>query len=98
MTRIRLRLSEVRPGALPPVCMVCGRASAAHVPKTFSWRPPWMSIAARMALFICLPIGMVLMLVGYVQTERVTVDGPMCERHRQYWVWRAFWIYVPLLV
>jgi hypothetical protein len=125
MARIRLTLSEVRPGALPLVCMACGQTAVTHVSRSFSWRPAWMSTAFRVGVygllpvllliglsgFFCMPLALAviiafllviataaLIITVFVTSRRVTVDGPMCDRHRYYWGWRGFWMTAPLLV
>jgi hypothetical protein len=36
-------------------------------------------------------------IVGWAKTRRITVELPVCDRHRHYWTWRGFWVYSPLL-
>src|SRR5262245_42049975 len=98
MPRIRLRLLEVRPGALPPVCLVCGRPAALYDVKTFSWHPGSSVFVSLLILCICFPVALALYIVSRSQTRRMTVHTPLCERHRYYWGWRHFWVIVPLLV
>lgn len=98
MARIRLETAEIRPGALPLVCMACGRPAVTHVSKSFTWRPPGVVTAFWISLFVCLPLLPIFLIVGIMQTKSKTLDGPMCERHRHYWGWRGFWFSAPLLV
>jgi hypothetical protein len=98
MPRIRLQLSEVRAGALPPVCVVCGRTAALYAPKVFSWRPSYSLLLTLLVLCLCWPAAVVVFIVNRSQTRRMTVYTPLCERHRLYWGWRHFWTIVPLLV
>ena len=98
MPRIRLQLSEVRSGALPPVCLVCGRTAALYAPKTFSWRPTTSPLLSLLVLCLCWPVALALFVVSRSQTHQMTVHTPLCERHRNYWGWRHFWMIVPLLV
>jgi len=98
MPRIRLRLSEVRPGALPPVCLVCGRTAALYAPKTFSWHPGSSALVSLLVLCLCWPVAVALFIISRSQTRRMTVHTPLCERHRYYWGWRHFWMIIPLLV
>jgi hypothetical protein len=99
MARVRLKTVAARPAGLPLVCMVCGRPAEVHVVKNFAWRPAWVATAFRVSLFVlCIPVALVFMAYGYILTRRATIDGPMCERHRNYWLWRGFWFTAPLLV
>src|SRR5260221_12686740 len=98
MPRIRWRLSEVRAGALPPVCVVCGRTASLYTPKTFSWRPASSPLLSLLLLCVCWPVAVVLFIVSRSQTRRMTVFTPLCDRHRLFWGWRHFWTIVPLLV
>jgi hypothetical protein len=98
MTRIRLYAAETRPGGLPPLCLVCGRQAVAHVSRTFSWRPPDISLGFWFSVFVCPPVGLVVFVIGLIRTRRMTVESPVCERHRHYWAWRGFWVAVPILV
>lgn len=96
MARVRLTLPEARASAMPPVCLVCGGPVAALIPKTFVWRPKWASLGFFLALFACFPIAAILFFVGYLNTRRMTIECPMCDRHRNYWAWRGLWVYGPL--
>ena len=98
MPRIRLQLSEVRAGALPPVCLVCGRVATLYVARSFSWRPASAAVLSLLMLCVCLPVAITLFVISRSQTRRVMVNVPLCNRHRHYWLWRAFWITVPLLI
>src|SRR5262249_46492668 len=98
MPRIRLRLSETRPGTLPPVGIVCGRTATLYVPKTFSWRPNTSPLLSLLVLCLCWPVALALFIVSRSQTRHMTIHTPLCERHRNYWGLRHFWLIVPLLV
>ncbi|MFL5340644.1 MAG: hypothetical protein ACJ8F7_10880 [Gemmataceae bacterium] len=99
MTRLRLYKEETRPGVLPLICLVCGRPAVVHVPRTFSWSRPWASFILLVVLvFVCFPVGIALVLASVLQTRRMTVDCPLCARHRNYWAWRSSWVVLPLLV
>jgi|SRR5579859_7859621 len=98
MPRIRLELSEVRAGALPPACLVCGRSAEVYFARTFSCRPPSTAALSLLLLCICWPIALTLFFVERAQAKQMTVHVPLCQRHRSYWLWRAFWITIPLLV
>ena len=97
MARVRLLLSETRAAAMPPACIICGRPMAAHVTKMFIWRPKWASLGC-IAFFFCLPLALILLTIDWLYHRRMTVDCPMCERHRHYWARRGFWLYGPLSV
>src|SRR5207244_4719662 len=83
---------------LPPVCVVCGRTAALYTAKTFSWRPTQAVLISLLTLCLCWPVALALFIVSRSQTRRMTVHTPLCERHRNYWGWRHFWMIVPLLV
>src|SRR5262249_14098460 len=51
----------------------------------------WISV------FLCFPLALVFLVVGITNTLRVTVECPVCSRHRGYWTWRGFWLSAPLL-
>src|SRR5262245_59256427 len=76
---------------MPDVCMVCGQAADKHVRKTFSWSPPWIILT----VLIAWPVAVLLMLVI---RKRMTVEAPVCERHRGYWWKRQLLIWLPLVV
>lgn len=97
MPRVRLLSSEVRAGAMPPTCIICGGPAAAFVPKQFVWRPKWISIGFLLLVITLIP-AIVIVILGVIRTRRMTVDCPVCDRHRSYWAWRGFWTYAPLLV
>lgn len=96
MPRVRLLKSETRPAAQPPVCLVCGRPAACHVAKQFVWHPPWLTYSLWPAVFCFFPAAFVILIVGYAQTRRATVETPLCTRHCNYWNWRGVWIYMPI--
>jgi hypothetical protein len=98
MPRIRLQLSEVRAGALPPVCLVCGRPATSYISKSFSWRPPSAIVLSFLIMCVCLPVALALYIFSRSQMKRMTVHVPLCDRHRNYWAWRAFGTVVPGLV
>ena len=77
MPRIRLRLSEVRPGALPPVCLVCGRTAALYAAKTFSWRPTQAVLLSLLTFCLCWPVALALFIISRSQTQRMTVHTPL---------------------
>lgn len=98
MTRLRMYAFEARPGALPLICMVCGRPAVAHPTRQFSWRPSSITFAFRVGVFLCPPLALLVLLIGFIQTKRMTIETPLCARHQHYWALRGFWISAPLLV
>jgi hypothetical protein len=70
---------------------------ATFVSKQFVWRPKWVSWSFLLLLCLAIP-GVLLLITGALRTKRMIVDCPVCERHRNYWAWRGFWVYAPLLV
>lgn len=82
---------------MPPACIICGRPVATFVSKQFVWRPKWISWSFVLLLCLAIP-GVLLLILGALRTKRMTVECPVCERHRNYWAWRGFWVYAPLLV
>src|SRR5262245_10728527 len=98
MARVRIPLSRTKASQMPPACIICGGAVDAHVAKLFTWRPPFLSVGFYVSLFVCLPLALIIVVVGFANTRRVLVECPVCERHRGYWAWRSFWTFAPLLV
>jgi hypothetical protein len=47
---------------------------------------------------VCGAPALVGLIVAFVQTRRVKLECPVCDRHRGYWTWRGFWTFAPLLV
>jgi hypothetical protein len=82
---------------MPPVCIFCGRPVATFVSKQFIVRPKWASIGFFLLAITLIP-ALVVLIVGAIRTRRMTVDCPVCERHRNYWGWRGFWVYAPIMV
>jgi hypothetical protein len=76
---------------LPEVCMACGQPSCAHIRKNFSWCPPWVGITILAGLLPYLIIALIL-------TKRMTVDVPVCERHRGYWWKRYLLMFLPFFL
>jgi hypothetical protein len=83
-----LRLESFKGGMseLPDVCMVCGAPATLRKRKKFSWFPPWIWI-----LLFCswLPF----LIVALVLTKRRTIDVPLCEEHKNHWLWRQLLVY-----
>jgi hypothetical protein len=77
MASIRLEQYDLRPGALPPVCMTCGRPSTRVIQKQFSWHPPWVTAFILLGLLPYVIIALCL-------TWQRKVPIPVCEDHRGY--------------
>ncbi len=80
MAQVRIRRREVEDG-LPSVCMVCGDDASFDVRRTFRWHPQWVALLILLGL---LPY----VLVALMLTQRMTVDVPLCTKHRGHWTWR----------
>jgi hypothetical protein len=67
---------------LPDVCMKCGAPAAVRKSKNFSWFPPWIWVL----LIVCglLPFA----IVALIMTKRRRVEVPLCEEHKNHWIWR----------
>jgi hypothetical protein len=66
----------------PDVCMQCGAPSTVRKRKNFSWFPPW----TYLPLFCGgLPVFLI---VALIMTKRRTVAAPLCEEHKNHWLWR----------
>src|SRR5262245_60095643 len=82
MATLHLESYDGEVGDLPDLCMQCGAPSAVRKNKRFSWFPPWVWIL----LFVC---GLVpFAIVALVMTKRRTVNVPLCEAHKNHWLWR----------
>jgi hypothetical protein len=86
MAQVRLGRFEAEEGDLPAVCLRCGAPSTLVKSRTFSWAPPWVIVLILAGL---LPY----ILVSVILTKRMRVQAPLCEQHRNYWVWRAWFAY-----
>lgn len=72
---------EAEHGLLPAVCMRCGAPSSQRVRRQFSWYPRWIAVLVLINL-------LVFAIVALVMTKRVTLEVPMCDRHRNHWLKR----------
>lgn len=74
MPKVRLTNSECRKrGRLPEVCMVCGAPSTRTVNRTFFWVPQWMYFL----------VGLLILILVF--RKSMTLNVPVCPRHRYYW-------------
>jgi hypothetical protein len=72
MATVRLGRYELEEYDLPRVCMRCGARARHWKTKKFSWYPPWAFI--------------VLGLIGAMMfMKTITMDVPLCERHKWHW-------------
>ena len=90
MARLKLHRYETERDSLPELCMACGQPATAHIRRTFSWFPPWLYV-----LFV--PALLIFYIVAMVLTKRMTVEVPVCDRHKGYWWKRTLLMFLPLL-
>ena len=76
---------------LPELCMQCGAPATLHRSKTFSWFPPWLWIL----FFFCGLLPFVI--VALIVTKRRTLRVPLCEEHKNHWLWRQLLVLGTLL-
>src|SRR5262249_26175320 len=91
MAKLFLYREDTTRDALPELCMKCGQPAVDHIRRPFSWYPPWVGLT----ILIAWPVTLVLILV---LTKKMTVDVPVCERHRGYWWKRQLLMFLPMLV
>lgn len=91
MAVLRLDSYDRNEGDLPEVCMQCGAPAALRKSKTFSWFPPWVWVV----LFVCNIL--IFAIVAMIMTKRRTVDVPLCEQHKNHWLWRQLLVLGSLL-
>lgn len=78
MATLTLDRDETGSDFLPPRCMRCGRETEEYMAKNFVWSHPALILLVLLGL-----IGVVLMIIlRAVTAKRVTVDVPVCPRHR----------------
>jgi hypothetical protein len=81
MAEIRLGRYEIESRALPHVCLKCGAPAAIHKKKKFHWHPAWVNLFVFFGLLPCAILMIVL-------RKSMTVPVPLCERHKNHWLWR----------
>jgi hypothetical protein len=91
MAEIQLRQSETDRDRLPDVCIACGQPATSFIRKTFAWHPPWVIVIILAGL---LPY----VIVALILTKRMTVEAPVCDKHRGYWWKRQMLMWMPLLL
>lgn len=91
MAKLQLNQSETDRDFLPSTCMMCGAPATDHIRKNFSWYPPWVGVFVLVAV----PLFIIMALV---MTKRMTVEVPVCDRHRGYWWKRQLFMFLPLVL
>jgi len=81
MAKVTLYDPEDLEYELPGVCMVCGHDATTYKARKFAWNPGWVYILLLAGL---LPF----IIVALLMTKRMTVDVPLCGRHRHHWLAR----------
>ncbi|MFO0936928.1 MAG: hypothetical protein U0798_10485 [Gemmataceae bacterium] len=80
MANLKLFRDECQDGFLPHRCMRCGAPTNETVTRTFTWSSPYWY------LLLCVGIGIVIVLIiRLLLAKRMTVDVPLCRRHRHHW-------------
>ena len=92
MPSIRLFRDEVGEGALPRVCMRCGKVATCTIRKTFSWHAQWIDILIFVGLLVFTPLFLVGVVCALAMTLRMRVWVPLCDEHKNYWKWRSVYI------
>jgi hypothetical protein len=91
MAVLRLESYDANVLELPEVCMQCGAPATLHKSKTFSWFPPWVWVL----LVVCNIL--IFAIVAMIMTKRRTVRVPLCEEHKNHWLWRQLLVVGSLL-
>jgi hypothetical protein len=73
-------------------CLWCGAPSTLVKNHKFSWQPQWVSSLIILGLLFCMPLALVFILIG---TKRKRLSVPLCDAHRNHWLWRQ--LLTPLL-
>ncbi len=89
MATVRLFRDEV--DDLAPVCMRCGAPSTAIRAKTFQWHPSWIALLLLAGLLPYVVVALVL-------TKRMRVEAPLCDAHKNHWLWRNVIVFGSLLL
>ncbi|HWG41460.1 MAG TPA: hypothetical protein VN688_01655 [Gemmataceae bacterium] len=92
MATLRLESYDGNVLELPDLCLKCGAPAALSKSKNFSWFPSWVWVL----LFVC---GLVpFAIVAAIMTKRRRVEVPLCEEHKNHWMWRQVAILGGLLL
>jgi hypothetical protein len=68
-------------------CMWCGRPSTVLKNHKFTWQPQWVSSLALLGALFCIPLAAVVIIVG---TKRSRLSVPLCDAHKNHWLWRQW--------
>lgn len=90
---ITLFRDECREGYLPSRCMHCGLPAEGTVSRTFSWVSPlWF-------LLVCIGVGIIgLVVILFLLAKKMTVNIPVCQKHRNHWFVISMWLMVCAIV
>lgn len=89
MATAHLGRYEVERDRLPAVCMRCGEPATVRKRKGFAWHPPWVIVLIFVAVLVYI-------IVAAILTKRMTVQAPLCDKHRNHWLGRALIIWLSL--
>jgi hypothetical protein len=97
MPRVSVPRAEIEDGSLPPVCVVCGSDAS-------TWQYSWISAPSLGWLLFSPLLGLIGFWANVLarggQPGETPKGLPFCERHRNYWRRRAWFIvggFVPVL-
>ncbi len=85
MAQVRLSVQEAD-GYLPTVCMRCGQPATTTVTKKMHWHASWV-------YFLILLHILIYAVVASIITRRVTVQVPLCDKHKGHWFKRNLWMW-----
>jgi hypothetical protein len=74
MADVRIDFEDLDADALPDMCMQCAAPATTHVGKTFAYTPPWAQMLGILSLAFM---------------KRRSVNVPMCDQHKNHWLWRG---------
>jgi uncharacterized membrane protein len=80
MAQLKLGRYDAELGRLPPRCMRCGEAPSLTKAKKFSWYPSWVYLLILVHLLVFL-------IVAAIMTKRMRVPVPLCEKHKNHFLW-----------
>src|SRR5947209_3408531 len=87
MAVIRLGRYTGEEDDLPDVCMKCGAPATLRKRKQLSWYPRWV-------YFLLLVHILVFAIVALATTKRRTVSAPLCDEHKNHWMWRQLVVFL----
>jgi hypothetical protein len=94
MPKVFVPRDRIADGSLPPVCVVCGR-------KAFHRRFPGVSSPSLVWIVLSPLVGLITFWLYILVVSVFRGDEqsglPFCSRHRNYWLWRAWFIVVGFL-